>query len=842
MYQPKLKLMTMIFKKLFLLTICISASLIVNAQDDGFDLSSQRSESQDVNPVPGMIQDHKGLVINPVPQEMTLYENGFIDLACGFKLKDRKGVFGHDLGFMSVGDISLVIDFGTRIAEKRGVKMIPGAYQLTIGKKGIEITGYDEKGAFYGIQTLKQILDSDAAGTGSIPYMHIDDWPDLKYRGVVEGFYGEPWSHEVRLSLIDFYGRFKMNCYLYGPKDDPFHSSPDWRLPYPQEEARQIQELVEACRRNRVDFVWAIHPGKDIRWNLEDYDNLVNKFEMMYDLGVRSFALFFDDISGEGTNPVKQTELVNDLNRDFVHKKEDVTNLIVCPTDYSKLWADPSPTGSLSIYGRTMDPSVELFWTGDVVCSDLTVETMQWFNSRVQRPGFYWWNYPVTDYARHILMQGPVYGLSNEMTSEDLCGLVSNPMEHGEASKLALYGVADYTWNVAAYNPIDNWERGLAVLAPEVKDAYRTFAIHSCDTETGYRRAESWETVTFDMDTYTQEKYDALMAEFVKIEQVPSVMENCSNPLLLSELRPWLVEFGKLGTRGRKTLECLELYRKGDMEAFWNAYSSNLMTDEEKASYNAHKSGTMKLQPFYENMMDDLAVSCYERVAGRPALRPVGIGTYPTLGTTQNKFMFDYDEDTFFNSGDSQREGHWIGVDLGSVRPVTEVQIRQGKNSVNDNDFYDHLNVEASADGRNWTVLVEGLKNAYEVNWKGDAVEARYVRMRKLESEKTSWTVVRSFLVNPVPEEDFASDENPFTASTVETSVSFEIPSDASGVVLLMGELNDGEVVIRQKDASGNCIDEISSPSSFVKHAICEGAVTLELTGTLELFETIFTI
>ena len=44
-------------------------------------------------------------------------------------------------------------------------------------------------------------------------------------------------------------------------------------------------------------------------------------------------------------------------------------------------------------------------------------------------------------------------------------------MEHGEASKLALYGVADYTWNIANYNAIDNWERGLAELVPEATDA-----------------------------------------------------------------------------------------------------------------------------------------------------------------------------------------------------------------------------------------------------------------------------------------------------------------------------------------------------------------------------------
>ena len=65
--------------------------------------------------------------------------------------------------------------------------------------------------------------------------------------------------------------------------------------------------------------------------------------------------------------------------------------------------------------------------------------------------------------------------------------------------RLALYGVADYTWNTAAYNPIDNWERGLAELVPEAREAYRTFAIHSCDTETGYRRDESWETETLSL-------------------------------------------------------------------------------------------------------------------------------------------------------------------------------------------------------------------------------------------------------------------------------------------------------------------------------------------------------
>ena len=71
------------------------------------------------------------------------------------------------------------------------------------------------------------------------------------------------------------------------------------------------------------------------------------------------------------------------------------------------------------------------------------------------------------------------------------------------------------------------------------------------------------------------------MAEFKKIEQVPAVMESCANPLLLKELKPWLTEFGKLGTRGVKALEALKLYQDGDLAGFWNLYAANLMTQED---------------------------------------------------------------------------------------------------------------------------------------------------------------------------------------------------------------------------------------------------------------------
>lgn len=839
------------------LTACAAALFVFGsaaAQEGEFDLASQRSESQHFARVPGEKVDHKGLVINPTPHRMDVDPAARLDIAGGLTLKDRSGKFAGDLGFVTLvpkKGVALTVDFGAKAAAKAGVKEVSGAYRLSIGARGIVVTGYDERGAFYGLQTLRQVVAAPASRQG-LPHMEIEDWPDLPWRGVVEGFYGEPWSHEVRLSLIDFYGRNKMNCYLYGPKDDPYHSCPNWREPYPEREAKNIRELVEACNRNRVDFVWAIHPGQDIKWNEEDYNNLVAKFNMMYDFGVRSFAIFFDDISGEGTNPVRQTELLNRLNVDFVQSKGDISPLVVCPTDYSRLWANPSPKGSLAIYGQTLDPSINVFWTGDVVCSDLTRETLDWVNSRIQRPAYFWWNFPVTDYCRPIIMQGPTYGLDTTLTDKELCGLVSNPMEHGEASKLALYSVADYTWNIARYNAIDSWERALVELTPEAADAYRTFAIHNCDTETGYRRDESWETETFRVADFTDAQYDALMAEFRRVEAVPATMEaQCRNALLMKELRPWLAEFSKLGARGRRTLELIRTYQSGDRAAFWNGYAANLMSEEDHAAYEAHKTGTMKLQPFYERAMDDMVYDFFTRLTGTLPTSYRPIGSYRNLATTQSKLMLDNDPATFYTSGNSQKTGDWIGLDLGCVRDLEQVRIIQGRNSVDDVDYFDHARLECSVDGREWTVLLDDLQQQYEIEWSGEPVKARYVRLYKLESKKTNWAAVRSFEVNPVRAERLgftveaadaaralaAFDSHPGTSYPNEGVLAFGVAEGVKGYTLLMKRA--GRVVVRQKAADGRVLAETAPENHYCEVALAEGAVRVELEGPAELFEIV---
>ena len=119
--------------------------------------------------------------------------------------------------------------------------------------------------------------------------VEIRDWPTMRYRGSIEGFYGTPWSHADRLDHLDYLGAHRMNTYEYAPKDDPYHRE-QWRDPYPADKLAELGELVDRARQNKVDFTFALSPGLSICYTDDaDFQALIAKFEALYALGARSF-------------------------------------------------------------------------------------------------------------------------------------------------------------------------------------------------------------------------------------------------------------------------------------------------------------------------------------------------------------------------------------------------------------------------------------------------------------------------------------------------------------------------------------------------------------------------
>ena len=513
--------------------------------------------------------------LQPPPQQL-IVQNKTIDLPAVYQLNGEKEANPHAVKVLKEllsgkqsskqGILISIGEKGDKSVRKYS-RRIPNreeGYYLSVNEKEIVLAGNDERGTYYALQTFAQLLKD-----GKLPEVEIKDYPSVRYRGVVEGFYGTPWSHQARLSQLKFYGKNKMNTYIYGPKDDPYHSAPNWRLPYPDKEAAQLQELVAVANENEVDFVWAIHPGQDIKWNQEDRDLLLSKFEKMYQLGVRSFAVFFDDISGEGTNPQKQAELLNYIDENFAQTKPDVNQLVMCPTEYNKSWSNPNGN-YLTTLGEKLNPSVQIMWTGDRVISDITRDGMAWINERIKRPAYIWWNFPVSDYVRDHLLLGPVYG--NDTTiAKEMSGFVTNPMEHAESSKIAIYSVASYAWNPAKYDTWQTWKDAIRTILPSASGELECFAIHNSDLGPnghGYRREESQDIQpaadrflkSFKEDgSYDKADFEALRNTFERMKESADILlTNTENKPLIAEITPWLRQFKLMAETGEEVLQMVE--------------------------------------------------------------------------------------------------------------------------------------------------------------------------------------------------------------------------------------------------------------------------------------------
>ena len=500
-------------------------------------------------------------LVNPVPQEVTINENSVFDAPAEWAIKgssNRLSGYIYEALQTATPEVVKRADFKVTIgvrgdnSVKRYAKFIPEkseGYYLSVSNKEIVIAGNDEKGLYYGVQTLLGMMKE-----GKLEACTITDWPDVPFRGTVEGFYGTPWSHEARIRQLEFYGRNKMNVYIYGPKDDPWHRD-KWREPYPAAEASRIAELVEVAKQNGVNFYWAIHPGVDIKWNDEDRDKLMAKFEVMYQLGVRSFAVFFDDIWGEGTKADKQAALLNYIDDNFVQVKGDVAPLILCPTEYNRGWANEEK-GYLRTLGSNLNKSIEVMWTGNSVVACIDKPTMEWINERIQRKGYIWLNFPVNDFVRDHILMGPAYGNGLDIAG-DVSGFVSNPMEYAETSKISLYGIADYCWNMEAYDHESNWEKSLVDILPSNHEALRVFALYNKDLGPnghGFRREEGEELRQVAEAAMTGDHYAIAMLNVAcnELEIACDILLNDNNnPYLIHEIRPWVLQGKQLAAYGK---------------------------------------------------------------------------------------------------------------------------------------------------------------------------------------------------------------------------------------------------------------------------------------------------
>lgn len=366
----------------------------------------------------------------------------------------------------------------TTLAELRPELTPAEGYILRVRPGEVMIAAADAAGARHGRVTLDQLLE----GRDELEQLTITDWPTLPRRGVIEGFYGEPWSRDDRLHLMGYCERLKLNNYVYAPKDDPWHRL-RWREPYPAEELADLSQLVAEASAHGVEFTYALHPAMSMRYSDDaDHALLAAKAEQLWSVGIRSIALLFDDVPPElehpadiaafGSHPgaagAAHGETCARFERDFLRPRGVTAPLIMVPMDYAG--------GTQSAYrdelARTLPAKALVWWTGhDIVVGTVSREHIDAATASYQREVVLWDNYPVNDFDRTRAFLGPLQGRTGEVEGSALRGLTVNPMVEYRPSTIAIASAADWAWNPGAYDERESAANALRVAAGQQAQA-----------------------------------------------------------------------------------------------------------------------------------------------------------------------------------------------------------------------------------------------------------------------------------------------------------------------------------------------------------------------------------
>lgn len=417
----------------------------------------------------------------------------------------------------------------------------------------ITVTSGHEAGRRWGLAHAERL-----ATAGTLAPGHHDEYPRFQVRGVVEGFYGTPWTHAQRRDMIRFLAQHRMNTFVYSPKDDHY-TRRKWREPYPAAELAQLVETVQVATDGGVAVAYGISPGLSIRYSdPAELELLLAKLAQVGALGIHSFQLLLDDIPTTLPHHLDrdaypdlvsaQVDLIDRLRR-RLDEQDPRIGLQVCPTTYHGRGDETY----LRRLGLGTDPRIDLLWTGRAICSPvLDLADAATFARTTARPVLYWDNYPVNDVAMTAELHLGAYRGRDPHLFRFARGVIANPMERPESSKVALATVADYLWDPVGYDPDRSWRAAALAVAgsPADADALLLFADNvrtSCLEESdAHLLTSALERLEFEEELGDpQAGRAALRALAERFRAAADLLLGAefANQTLAAEIRPWVHRF-----------------------------------------------------------------------------------------------------------------------------------------------------------------------------------------------------------------------------------------------------------------------------------------------------------
>ncbi len=599
------------------------------------------------------------------------------------------------------------------------------SYLLESDDNVITVLGKNTDAAFYGLTTLYHIVDQLENKT--IRNFQIEDYADIVSRGFIEGYYGNPWSKEDRIRLMEWGGYYKLNSYFYAPKNDPKHNA-SWRVLYTDDEINDlIKPLAEAGNRSKCRFVYALHPymHNPIRHDTEEnYQNDLNimkqKFEQVIRAGVRQIAILADDAADAGAD--NYVRMLTDMTAWLETMRQTYPDLKLelpfCTVEYMYNGHD---------YYSRFPANVQIVMTGGKIWGEVSQSFTNTFTTNTGRGPYLWINWPCTDNSKkHLIMGGYSNFLHPGVDPSKIQGIVLNPMQQSEPSKVAIFGNAAYSWNIwdsedaaqAIWEDSFKYVDGNSTKETDASNALRELSKHMINQAMDSRVVALQESVDLkdsltafknklsNNTEITAEEIQALRTEFEKLQTAAQTYrDQAGDTNLRDQIVYWLDCWDDTTAAALSYLDAVESFYEDDMDSMVANYidgqASFAASKKHNFWYLDHDEyaevGVQHIVPF---------IKALETWAGKKALEAVdpSVVTYTYISNAYNtpyagspEAVFDGNDDTVmeFHEPLYTLTDHYIGVQFSSPITLNSVRFALGGGK---NHFY-YSKLEYQEDG-----------------------------------------------------------------------------------------------------------------------------------------------
>lgn len=639
------------------------------------------------------------------------------------------------------------------------------SYYLSIKDNNIVILGKDSDSVYYGLSTLDLIFQQTQ---DEVRELEIKDYSSSYYRGFIEGYYGIPWTSEERKELMRFGSKFKSNIYIYAPKDDAYHSS-CWRDLYAENDLEILKEQIEVGRETKTKLAWALHPFMSNKITADNYDASLQivekKFNQLYEAGVRQFVISADDVEVTGgllEDGSLHNKLLNDV-ATFLKVKNDCNDLVFVPSAYCYQAEQRLKVDLNKYYASLMkelDDSIHIMWTGDDVCSSMESGRFTEFTNLTNKKPFFWLNWPVNDYSTdHLLMgKGEVLNINYTDDTVPFEGMVTNPMQQAEPSKLSIFAICDYTWNPNKFNVDKSYNDSFKYVEEKEYESLKAISSHLTNATLyeGKYFEEAKDLKELITEYETTNDVTKLVEYFTKFTaSIESFKANAKNTKLKDSMLPWIEaledasnaminyltimkDFDNLSNDQLKTMldngNSYEEKSKLHKEPVLNVITYNI--DYKYADY-----GVSVLKPFM-NKVKQIINDKVKLALGLPT--GIVYEGFDSIYSGSVDNIFDGDESTYCWFGSVPSEDAYIRIDLEEVKEIHDIKILYG----NANGATDYMvgKVYVSRDAKNYNYV--GLSDSASVllDLRDNPVNARYIMIKNTSTE--TWVSIKEVSYN----------------------------------------------------------------------------------------------